>query len=122
MKLGLKIAATAGAFLIAGALADGASAQTARPQAPEDALRLGTPPSSTQFKFNERGRWSVDLKLAEPVTRARELRDVEAGAFFRVTPSVRVGGSVQLDDKLKPERATPDDRGARVRVETKFKF
>lgn len=122
MNLGLKIAAAAVALLLAGALADDASAQTARSQAPEEALRLGTPPSASQFKFNERGRWGVDLKLADPVTRDRKLRDVEAGAFFRVTPSVRVGGSVQLDDKLKPERATPDDRGPRVRLETKFKF
>jgi hypothetical protein len=121
MKLGLKIAAATGAFLMAGALADVASAQT-RTTSPEEALRLGTPPSATQFKFNERGRWGVDLKLADPVTREQKLRDVEAGAFFRVTPSVRVGGSVQLDDKLKPERPTPDDRGPRIRLETRFKF
>ena len=121
MNLGLKIAAAAGALLIAGALADDASAQ-ARPQNQEDAVRLGTPPTATQLKFNERGRWGVDLKLADPVNRERKLRDVEAGAFFRVTPSVRVGGAVQLDDKLKPERPNPDDRGARVRLETKFKF
>lgn len=121
MNLGLKIAAAASALLLAGALADDASAQT-RPASQDEALRLGTPPSATQLKFNERGRWGVDLKLAEPVVRERKLRDVEAGAFFRVTPSVRVGGSVQLDDKRKPDRITPDDRGARVRLETKFKF
>lgn len=121
MSLGLKVLAAAGALLLAGALADDASAQT-RTRAQEDALRLGTPPSATSLRFNERGRWGVDLKVAEPVTRERKLRDVEAGAFFRVTPSVRVGGSVQLDDKLKPERPSPDDRGPRVRLETKFKF
>ncbi len=122
MSLKVKVLAAAGALLLAGVLADDASAQTTRTRAQEDALRLGTPPSATSLKFNERGRWGVDLKLAEPVTRERKLRDVEAGAFFRVTPSVRVGGSVQLDDKLKPERPTPDDRGPRVRLETKFKF
>ena len=119
MNLGLKIVAAAGALLLAGAAAGGASAQT-RNQ--DEALRLGTPPSATQLKFNERGRWGLDLKLAEPVVRDRKLRDVEAGAFFRVTPSVRVGGAVQLDDKRKPDRPNPDDRGARVRLETKFKF
>lgn len=124
MSLRLKIAAAAGALLLAGVLADDASAQNVRtrPGSQEDALRLGTPPSTTSLQFNQRGRWGVDLNLADPVNRERKLRDVEAGAFFRVTPSVRVGGSVQLDDKLKPERPSPDDRGPRVRFETRFKF
>jgi len=124
MNLGVKITAGLGALLLAGAAADDASAQAlrTRPQSQDEAVRLGTPPSATQIELGGKGRWGVDLKLAAPVNRERKLRDVEAGAFFRVTPSVRVGGSVQLDDKLRPERPNPDDRGARVRLETKFKF
>ncbi|MBW3558363.1 MAG: hypothetical protein KY446_02670 [Proteobacteria bacterium] len=107
--------------------AEAASAQTARAKAESrasinEAIRSGAPASTTSLKFNDKGRWSVNVDVDEPLQRERKLRDLEAGAFFRVTPSVRVGGSVRLDDKLKPERVTPDDRGARVRLETKFQF
>jgi hypothetical protein len=117
-----------GALVIGLAGAEAASAQAVRPKsdAPKvslnEAIRSGGPVSTTSLKFNEKGRWGVDVKVDEPMERDRKLRDLEAGAFLRVTPSVRVGGSVRLDDKLKPERITPDDRGARVRLETKFQF
>lgn len=128
MTCGLKFLAAAGAMVVGLAAADVASAQAVRPK-PESGkaalgqtIRPGAPASTTSLTFNEKGRWGVDVNLDEPRDRERHMRDVEAGAFFRVTPSVRVGGSVRLDDKLKPERVTPDDRGARVRLETKFKF
>lgn len=128
MASGLKLLAAAGALVFALASAEAAAAQAARPK-PEssraslnEAIRSGAPASTTSLKFNEKGRWGVDVQVDEPLERDRKLRDLEAGAFFRVTPSVRVGGSVRLDDKLKPERITPDDRGARVRLETKFQF
>ena len=127
MASGLKSAAAASALVIGLLTAEAASAQTSRPKAEpraslNDAIRSGAPASTTSLKFNDKGRWSVNVDVDEPLQRERKLRDVEAGAFFRVTPSVRVGGSVQLDDKLKPERAAPADRGARVRLETKFQF
>lgn len=127
MAFGFKFMAAA-ATLVAGlATAEAASAQVrprAEPRASlNDSIRTGAPASTTSLKFNDKGRWSVNVDVDEPVLeRERKLRDVEAGAFFRVTPSVRVGGSVRLDSKLKPERVTPDDRGARVRLETKFQF
>lgn len=127
MASGFRLAAAAGALLIGLLTAEAASAQTARAKAESrasinEAIRSGAPASTTSLKFNDKGRWSVNVDVDEPLQRERKLRDLEAGAFFRVTPSVRVGGSVRLDDKLKPERVTPDDRGARVRLETKFQF
>ncbi len=126
MASGFRLAA-AGALVIGLLTAEAASAQTARAKAEprasiNEAIRSGAPASTTSLKFNDKGRWSVNVDVDEPLQRERKLRDLEAGAFFRVTPSVRVGGSVRLDDKLKPERVTPDDRGARVRLETKFQF
>ena len=122
----VKVYAAAGALAFGLAVSGAASAQAVRQAAPKaslnDVIRSGAPASTTAFKFNERGRWGVDLKVDEPLERERRLRDVEAGANFRITPSVRVGGSVRLDDKSKPERLAPMDRGARVRVETKFQF
>ena len=127
MASGIRLMAAAGALVIGLATAEAASAQAARPKAEpraslNEAIRSGAPASTTSLKFNDKGRWSVGVDVDEPLVRERKLRDLEAGAFFRVTPSVRVGGSVRLDDKLKPERVTPDDRGARVRLETKFQF
>ena len=124
----LRPLAALGAFAAALAVAGAASAQPARPRpeqarpAESESLRLGAPASTTTLKFNEKGRWGVDLNLDEPARRDRRLNDVEAGAFFRITPSVRVGGSVRLDDRPKPERIAPDDRGARVSVRGKFEF
>ena len=128
MTCGFKPLAAASVLLATLAVAGAASAQSVRPRPEQvrppagESLRLGAPASTTTLKFNEKGRWGVDLNLDEPARRERRLNDVEAGAFFRVTPSVRVGGSVRLDDKLKPERITPDDRGARVSVRGKFEF
>jgi hypothetical protein len=127
MGSGFKLLAAAGALVAVLATAEAASAQAVRPKAEprvslNDAIRSGAPASTTSLKFSEKGRWSVNVNVDEPLERERKLRDLEAGAFFRVTPSVRVGGSVRLDDKIKPERVTPDDRGARVRLETKFQF
>lgn len=127
MASGLKLLAASGAMALGLALAGGASAQAVRQSAPKaslnDAIRNGAPASTTAFKFNERGRFGLNLKVDEPLERERRLRDVEAGADFRITPSVRVGGAVRLDDgTAKSERLIPADRGARVRLETKFKF
>jgi len=128
MASGLKLFLAAGALTLGLLAADAASAQAVRPKADgsrnslNEAIRSGAPASTTSLQFNQKGRWGVDVNVDEPLERDRKLQDVEAGAFFRVTPSVRVGGSVRLDDKLKPERITPDERGARVRLETKFRF
>lgn len=127
MGSGFKLLAAAGALVAVLTTAEAASAQAVRPKAEprvslNEAIRSGAPASTTSLKFSEKGRWSVNVDVDEPLERDRKLRDLEAGAFFRVTPSVRVGGSVRLDDKIKPERVTPDDRGARVRLETKFQF
>jgi hypothetical protein len=72
-----------------------------------------------------RGRWGVTLNMQQPDTRQSTLNDVQAGAYFRITPSLRVGGAVALgDQELQPGRQkfTPDEGQPRVRLETKFKF
>ncbi|MFC3071293.1 NtrZ family periplasmic regulatory protein [Phenylobacterium soli] len=72
-----------------------------------------------------RGRWGVTLNMQQPDTRQSTLNDVAAGAYFRITPSLRVGGAVALgDQQLQPgaRTPTPDEGLPRVRLETKFKF
>lgn len=76
------------------------------------------------------GRLGLKFDMERPVNREVQLKDVEAGAFFRVTPALRVGGAVGVDDKpaptprtpqLKPQPA-PAEVAPRVRLETSLKF
>ena len=129
MASGFKLMLAAGALTFGLLVADAASAQAVRPKTDgqrtslNEAIRSGAPASTTSLQFNEKGRWGLDVNVDEPLERDRKLEDVEAGAFFRIAPSVKVGGSLRLDDKFsKPERVRPEDRDARVRLETKFQF
>jgi hypothetical protein len=73
-----------------------------------------------------KGRWGLTLNLEQTDTRESTWNDVQAGAYYKITPSLRVGGAVALGDeqplnadvkKLKPGESAP-----RVRLETAFKF
>ena len=49
---------------------------------------LASPQAAKALKFDARkGRWGVTLNLQEPDGRDRQWNDVQAGAYFRVTPS-----------------------------------
>lgn len=72
-----------------------------------------------------RGRWGVTLNLQQPDTRPGTLNDIQAGAYYRITPSLRVGGAVAFGDQQVvpgPKKLNPDEGQPRVRLETKFKF
>lgn len=71
-----------------------------------------------------KGRWGVTLNLDERGERDTQWNDVQAGAYFRVTPSLRVGGAVALGEQEAPafRRTEPQDPAPRVRLETQFKF
>lgn len=81
------------------------------PQGPQKSIRLDS------------RRWGVKLDLDQPVDRNVKTRDYEAGAYYRVTPSLRVGGAVRLDEKAEGAvRPSPRDQQPRVRLETAFQF
>ena len=71
-----------------------------------------------------KGRWGVSLNLDQRGERDTQWNDVQAGAYFRVTPSLRVGGAVALGEKEAPsyKKTEPQDSAPRVRLETAFKF
>lgn len=71
-----------------------------------------------------KGRWGVSLNVDQRGERDTQLNDVQAGAYFRVTPSLRVGGAVALGEKEVPayKKTEPQDSAPRVRLETAFKF
>jgi len=75
----------------------------------------------------KKGRWglTLDIKPRSDIDpQVEQGRDVEAGAFFKVTPRLRVGGAVGVG----PNQPTPirkndgREETPRVRLETAFKF
>ena len=81
-----------------------------------------TPKKTLQLDSN--GRWGLRLDMEKPTNRPMDWKDVEAGAYFKLTPRLRVGGSVGLGDKFADvQRITPAEAVApRVHLETSFKF
>ena len=72
-----------------------------------------------------KGKWGLKLDLDQPVGRDFQLKDVQAGAYFRVTPSIRVGGAVALgenDPALAARKNDNREPAPRVKLETAFKF
>lgn len=71
-----------------------------------------------------KGRFGVTLDIQQPRERPSVANDVQAGAYFRITPSLRVGGSVALgeqDLKVRPYAARPAD-APKVTLQTAFRF
>ncbi len=128
-RVGLIGAAAALALLGVGSEA---YAQTAKAKAPADpstsrsftgADQWGPQGARQSLQWDGKGRWGLNLDLERPVGRAMSEKDVEAGAFYRISPSLRVGGAVRLGDKLdEPRELTPRDDQPRVRLETRFQF
>lgn len=84
----------------------------------------GFQPTHHSFFWDQKGRWSLKLDLSEPVGRGMQARDVQAGAYYHVTPSLRVGGAVSLGETPSQDGRTdlPQNQAPRVKLETSFKF
>jgi hypothetical protein len=134
-KTGALIAGLAAGLTLL-AMADVASAQAvgapARARAPavsltdaQAARAAAAQPGSSRLRFTERGRWGLDLNLSQPVGRESNLGDLEAGAYYRVNPRLRVGAAAGLaEPESDPARAPQTDRRAapRFRLESIFRF
>ena len=83
-------------------------------------------PGTSSLKWDARkGRWGLTLNLQQPDSRASTWNDVQAGAYYRVTPSLRVGVAGAIGDQqlvTAPRKLTPDEGQPRVQFETRFKF
>jgi hypothetical protein len=115
--------------------ANAAHAESPRIAAPTD-LNLAGPapavgsaqwgplPAHHSFQWDLKGRLSLRLDMSQPAGRDMQMRDVQAGAYYRLTPSLRVGGAVSLGDQpTTPDRSTlPQTQAPRVKLETNFKF
>jgi hypothetical protein len=124
------------ALLLWGATGFAVRAQTSQSATPAQALQSQNPnafflpggPTTgprKSLQWDASGHWTLNLDMDEPVGRDMDWKDVSAGAYFHITPSMRIGGSVGLGDKFAdPQRILPEDttNAPRVHLETKFKF
>jgi hypothetical protein len=88
-----------------------------------DQGQWGPQPMRHSLQWDKK-HWSLTLDMTEPVGRPVQGRDVQAGAFYHITPSLRVGGAVSLGDTpAAPDRSNlPQTQAPRIRLETNFKF
>ena len=70
-----------------------------------DSYQLNQSQQSKVVELDGKSHWGLKLELKQPVTRDMQLKDVEAGAYYKLTPSIRLGGAVGVTD-AKP--ATPE--------------
>lgn len=105
-----------------------AHADVVRPTAKSDFTASTQEPWSApaprkSLQWDMKGRWSLRLDMDQPATREMGWKDVQAGAYFRITPSLRVGGSVGMGDKFAPPpQVQPKDPTPRVQLNTTFQF
>ena len=89
----------------------------------QDRNQWGVKSTRRSLQWDDKARWGVKLDLNQPYGRDMQLKDIQAGAYYRLSPSIRVGGAVSLGDSARLNRDTaPQDQAPRVRLETAFKF
>ncbi|MFP1130481.1 NtrZ family periplasmic regulatory protein [Asticcacaulis sp. W401b] len=133
MAAGVSVMAVA---LIASAPAYALNNQTAKAKTSEATAPLSLSTLSTEtnaatrqqskiYQWSVKGRWGLKLDLNQDEARPSGWNDVDAGAFYKISPSVRVGGTVGFGEKtksLQPRDPAADKDQPRVRLETTFKF
>ncbi len=133
----LDLFAAALALLLTGAAAQVRAETTKLQPIKIEAARVGVtdlanlPPANQSFiapsprktvQLDTKGRWGLRLDMNTTTDRVEGLQDVQAGAYFRITPSLRFGGSVGITDKLVSAPAIKPQATPRVHLETAFRF
>jgi len=62
--------------------------------------------------------------MQQPVTRSVKLKDMEAGAYYKLTPALRLGGALGLADRQTPEQQVKakEQVTPRIKLGAMFKF
>jgi|GEM_PF-1727250 len=127
-KFALLVAATAffGAACGAAQAADPKSGTTKPLDFTVQAETSPIAPGNQTIKWDAaKGRFGVTLNVLQPDTRQTTLNDIQAGAYYKITPNLRIGGAFafgeqQITPGQKPN--APDTSQPRVQLETKFRF
>ena len=130
-------ARTIRAFLAAAALTGGVAtaAHAADPIKPTDftvrpePIAAPLPLDGKTLKLDARhGRWGLTFNMQQPDSRPSTLNDVAAGAYYHITPSLRVGGAVAFGEEQLvqpgPQKLGPGQTQSqpRVKLESDIKF
>jgi hypothetical protein len=84
-----------------------------------------TVPASQLEWDSRKARWGLKLGVEQHTDRDVQWKDVAPGVFWKVTPRLHIGGSVNLaPDQIETQHfgATPQMPAPRVRLETTFRF
>ena len=87
-----------------------------------DAYTLDHSQSRQVIELDSAKRWGLKLEMQQPVTRGVKLKDVEAGAYYKLSPGIRVGGALGLADKSAPEQQAKEQVTPRIKLGAMFKF
>jgi hypothetical protein len=128
MRLAVAIA-VASCALVAATTADAQAARRTPGVSLTEAAAAQDAGQQTQgrrgLRWNENGRWGLNFNMNQPVGRESSWGDVEAGAYYRLSPRLRVGAAAAVGSpETDPARAPETDRRSqsRFRLETIFKF
>lgn len=127
---GILISGLTGAVILLEPLA--ARAQEAPPRVllaanafamPSDTGSITVPQRTLEWDARK-GRWGLKLGVEQHTDRDVELKDVQPGVYYRLTPRLHIGGAVSLaPDQVESQRLTdPQMSAPRVRLESTFKF
>ncbi len=130
MRFVAVIAGCVGALALAG-MANDASAQT-RARTPsvnlseiaaQSSTTPATPAQRRGLRWNENGRWGLNFNLNQPVGREADWGDVEAGAYYRLSPRLRVGAAANLASDAGCKRAARRflEEGDKVKMTLRFR-
>lgn len=130
MRFGATIAGLLGVLALV-TVAGEASAQSRAPAVSlSEASAAQRSPSNAPaqrrgLRWNDNGRWGLNFNMNQPTGRETQWGDVEAGAFYSVTPRLSVGAAAGLGKADQdPARAPETDRRSqpRIRLESIFRF
>ena len=133
MSKGLTSAGLAAAVLM-GLAATSAHAQvkpksggatfTAREAFARDLNEWGPQRTARSMEWDaKKGKWGLKLDVERNALRDMGWNETGAGAYYRVTPGLRVGGGVSLNSpNAELNTIAPRERAPKVKLETAFKF
>ena len=104
-RVRLVIAMTATVALLSAAATARADAVRSQPPVDTDNLvgvtldqgQWGPQPVRHSLQWDKKG-WTLKLEMTEPVGRELQGRDVQIGAYYHITPRLRVGGAASFGD------------------------
>jgi len=133
MRFGAIFAGLLSAAALMG-LADTAAAQSAASRSRVPAVSLAEAQAAQRdaqtaqrrgLRWYDTGRWGLNFNMNQPVGRDTQWGDVEAGAYYSVTPRLSVGAAASVArPEQDPARAPESDSHSqpRIRLESIFKF